>query len=244
MRNRLSSTRRRDARRHDHGVRQGALFEGQGAASGNTQLGGTDMDKPRFEHFADPFAPPATGRRRAPTAWPRRGFGKRAKSPRSNRPPARRRASLCPSSLGRRGPSISTMQAPTRAELERIVRPVVERCREPVLQAFHDANIETTLIDRLVFVGGPTRTAIVRAFFEDLLGRKGETGVHPMDAFAQEPPFRPCVLAGEVGSISCSSTSSRSRSASNAGRRCDAAHRPQHACSGQAFPRFSPPPPT
>ena len=81
------------------------------------------------------------------------------------------------------------------------MRPVVERCREPVLQAFHDASIEPNQIDRLVFVGGPTRMPIVRAFFEELVGRKGETGIDPMECVAQGAAIQAGVLAGEVGAI-------------------------------------------
>jgi len=89
----------------------------------------------------------------------------------------------------------------TRAELERVARPVIERCREPVMQAFHDANFEPSRIDRLVFVGGPTRMPMVRAFFEEIVGHKGETGVDPMECVAQGAAIQAGVLAGEVGSI-------------------------------------------
>ena len=89
----------------------------------------------------------------------------------------------------------------TRAELERLVRPVIESCRQPVLQAFHDANLEPSQIDRLIFVGGPTRMPAVRAFFEDLVGRKGEAGVDPMECVAQGAAIQAGVLAGEVGNI-------------------------------------------
>ena len=81
------------------------------------------------------------------------------------------------------------------------MRPVVERCREPVLQAFHDAGIEPNRIDRVVFVGGPTRMPMVRNFFEELVGHKSETGIDPMECVAQGAAIQAGVLAGEVGSI-------------------------------------------
>jgi molecular chaperone DnaK len=88
-----------------------------------------------------------------------------------------------------------------RATLERLVRPVVERCRRPVEQALHDAGIRPGDVDRLVFVGGPTRMPVVRAFFEQLLGRAGETGVDPMECVASGAAIQAGVLAGEVGEI-------------------------------------------
>ncbi len=170
------------------------------ATSGNTQLGGTDMDKLVFEHFADRFRA-QTGVDVRPdrmAAARLREAGEVAKIELSTS--ATTRITLPFLSAGPSG-AVHLDYELTRAELERIVRPVVERCREPVLQAFHDANIETTRIDRLVFVGGPTRMPIVRAFFEDLLGRKGETGVDPMECVAQGAAIQAGVLAGEVGSI-------------------------------------------
>jgi molecular chaperone DnaK len=89
----------------------------------------------------------------------------------------------------------------TRTELERLLRPVVERCRAPVEQALRDAHVEPHNIDRIVFVGGPTRMPMVRAFFEEIFGRKAEMGVDPMECVAAGAAIQAGVLAGEVGQI-------------------------------------------
>lgn len=89
----------------------------------------------------------------------------------------------------------------TRAELERIVYPVIERCRTPVEQALRDAHVTAKEIDRLVFVGGPTRMPVVRAFFEDLFGRKAEMGVDPMECVAAGAAIQAGVIEGTLGEI-------------------------------------------
>jgi molecular chaperone DnaK len=89
----------------------------------------------------------------------------------------------------------------TRTELERQVREVIERCRAPVEQAFSDAGLSLKEIDRIVFVGGPTRMPAVRAFFEDMFGRKAEMGVDPMECVASGAAIQAGVLSGEVGDI-------------------------------------------
>ncbi|HEY0635138.1 MAG TPA: molecular chaperone DnaK [Gammaproteobacteria bacterium] len=89
----------------------------------------------------------------------------------------------------------------TRTELERLVRPVVERCRGPIEQALRDAGITAKEVDRIVLVGGPTRMPIVRSFFEELFGRKAETGVDPMECVALGAAIQAGVLSGEVGDI-------------------------------------------
>ena len=170
------------------------------ATSGNTQLGGTDMDKLVFEQLADRFREQTgvdvRGDRMA--AAELREAGEIAKIELSTS--ATTHITLPFLAAGPSGP-VHFDYVLTRAELERIVRPVVERCREPVLQAFHDASVEPNRIDRLVFVGGPTRMPIVRNFFEELVGRKGETGIDPMECVAQGAAIQAGVLAGEVGSI-------------------------------------------
>src|SRR5574340_814023 len=88
-----------------------------------------------------------------------------------------------------------------RTELERLVRPVIERCRGPVEQALHDAGITPKDVDRIVFVGGPTRMPVVRAYFEELFGRKAEMGVDPMECVAAGAAIQAGVLAGEVSGI-------------------------------------------
>jgi molecular chaperone DnaK len=170
------------------------------ATSGNTQLGGTDMDKLLFEHLAERF--------RAQTGVDVRAD--RMAAARLKEAAEIAKIELSTSATARitlpflaataTGPVHLDLEL-TRAELERIVRPVIERCREPVLQAFHDANIEPNRIDRVVFVGGPTRMPVVRTFFEDLLGRKGEVGVDPMECVCQGAAIQAGVLAGEVGAI-------------------------------------------
>jgi molecular chaperone DnaK len=73
----------------------------------------------------------------------------------------------------------------TRAELEQLVRPIIERrCRGPVEQTLHDASCGPRDIDRLVLVGGPMHMPVVRAFFEALLERQAEMGVDPMECVA------------------------------------------------------------
>jgi molecular chaperone DnaK len=81
------------------------------------------------------------------------------------------------------------------------VRPVIERCRHPVQQALADAGITPVQIDRVVFVGGPTRMPMVRQFFEDLLQRKAEMGVDPMECVAGGAAVQAGVLSGEVKDI-------------------------------------------
>ncbi|MDE1850350.1 MAG: molecular chaperone DnaK [Candidatus Micrarchaeota archaeon] len=89
----------------------------------------------------------------------------------------------------------------TRAKLEEIVVPIVERTTKPVANALKDAKLEPKDIDKVILVGGPTRMPIVQRYVEQLLGKKIERGVDPMEAVAFGAAIQAGVLTGEVKDI-------------------------------------------
>jgi molecular chaperone DnaK len=86
----------------------------------------------------------------------------------------------------------------TRAKLEQLTRPIVERIREPILRTLRDSKLQTKDIDKVVLIGGQTRMPLVRKFMEDLLGKPAERGVDPMECVAVGAAIQAGVLAGEV----------------------------------------------
>ncbi|MFQ5883945.1 MAG: molecular chaperone DnaK, partial [Thermoplasmata archaeon] len=86
----------------------------------------------------------------------------------------------------------------TRAKLEELVEPVLQRCENPIQQALSDSKLGSEDIGKVVLVGGPTRMPIVRARFERMLGQKAERGVDPMQCVALGAAIQAGVLAGEV----------------------------------------------
>ncbi|MBI3043824.1 MAG: molecular chaperone DnaK [Betaproteobacteria bacterium] len=168
------------------------------ATSGDTQLGGTDMDARILDHLAERFKA-ASGidlRSDRQAAARLREAGEIAKIELSS---ATSTHVTLPFIAARAGAPQHLELDVTRSELERVVRPVIERCRGPVEQALHDAGVTPKDIDRVIFVGGPTRMPVVRQYFEDLLGRKAEMGVDPMECVAAGAAIQAGVLAGEAG---------------------------------------------
>jgi molecular chaperone DnaK len=170
------------------------------ATSGDTRLGGTDMNQRVFERLADRFRD-ETGveLRNDPRASARlMEAGEFAKVELS----ANVTAHISLPYIAAIGGTPRHLEMDlTRAELERVVRPVIERCRGCVEQALRDAGVKPAAIQRVVFVGGPTRMPAVRSFFEDIFGRKAEMGVDPMECVASGAAIQAGVLAGEVGGI-------------------------------------------
>jgi molecular chaperone DnaK len=89
----------------------------------------------------------------------------------------------------------------TRAKLEELVVPIVERTRGPMQQALKDAKLDPSAIDKVILVGGPTRMPIVQRYVEQLYGKKIERGVDPMEAVAFGAAVQAGVLTGEVKDI-------------------------------------------
>ncbi len=98
------------------------------------------------------------------------------------------------------GPKHLTMKI-TRAKLEELVKPIVEKLHHPMEQAISDAKLTPDKIDKIILVGGPTRMPIVQKFVEDFIGKQVEHGIDPMEAVAKGAAIQAGVLGGEVKDI-------------------------------------------
>lgn len=167
------------------------------STSGDTQLGGTDMDNTLVDNLKTQFKND-TGIDLTPdkVAMQRlRDAAERAKIELST--VVTTEINLPYITADTTGPKHITTKL-TRAKLEELVMPIIERCRHPVEQALEDAKITPDDIDKVIFVGGPTRMPVVQRFVEELLGRKVERGVDPMECVALGASIQAGVLAGEV----------------------------------------------
>lgn len=88
-----------------------------------------------------------------------------------------------------------------RAKLEELVQPLVKRCEKPVNQALADAKLTAADINKVILVGGPTRMPIVQDFVKKLTGVEPERGVDPMECVAIGAAIQAGVLAGEVKDV-------------------------------------------
>ena len=85
-----------------------------------------------------------------------------------------------------------------RSKLDELVRDVIERCRGPMVQALRDSKLEKADIEKLILVGGPTRMPIVQEFVKGFMGKEIERGVDPMECVAMGAAIQAGVLGGEV----------------------------------------------
>ena len=177
----------------------GGVFQVK-STSGDTQLGGTDMDNTIIEYILQEFKQ-QTGLdvRNDKAAMMRiREAAEKSKielsnlvSTEINLPFFTYDASTGPKNL------IVTL---TRSKLEELLRPIVEKCKNPMLQAIQDAKLTPAEIDKIIMVGGPTRMPIVRQFVATIMGKEPERGVDPMEAVALGAAIQGVIIAGDISS--------------------------------------------
>jgi len=93
------------------------------------------------------------------------------------------------------------IQTLTRAKLEELVSPVVNKCKGPLETALKDAKISKDNINKIIMVGGPTRMPIVQNFIENLVGSKIQRGIDPMECVSMGAAVQGAVLSGEVKDV-------------------------------------------
>jgi molecular chaperone DnaK len=170
------------------------------STSGDTQLGGTDMDKTIIDFIAKEFKRTENiDLTKDNTAMQRlREAAEKAKIELST--VMETDINLPFISADKDGPKHLVMKM-SRAKLESLIEPIVKRTKHPLEQALKDASMSVKDVDKIILVGGPTRMPIVRQFIEDFIGKKAEGGVDPMECVALGASIQGGVLAGEVKDV-------------------------------------------
>jgi len=170
------------------------------STSGDTQLGGTDMDENVMKYIINDFKK-KTGidLNSDDTALQRvREAAEKAKIELSTTIETEINLPFIASDNS--GAKNLTMKM-SRSELERLIDPIISRCKSPVEQALKDAKLGKNDVDKVILVGGPTRMPIVQKLVEDYFGKKLERGVDPMECVAQGAAIQAGVLSGEVKDV-------------------------------------------
>ena len=174
----------------------GGVFEVM-STSGDTQLGGSDMDKAIIDYVIEEFRKKeGIDLSNDSTAMTRiKEAGEKAKIELStvmeteiNLP------FIANDPSGAKNLEVKL----TRAKLEDLVNPIVEQCKSSIDKALEDAKLSTSDMTKIVLVGGPTRMPIVKKFVSNALGKDAESGIDPMEAVAFGAAIQAGIMAGEA----------------------------------------------
>ncbi|MDX1595977.1 MAG: molecular chaperone DnaK [Nitrosopumilaceae archaeon] len=176
----------------------GGVFEVM-STSGDTQLGGTDMDEVIINYVLDEFKKKeGIDLSQDKTAMTRiREASEKAKIELST--VMETEINLPFIAQDSSGPKNLELRM-TRAKLEELIRPIVEKCRSSIEKAIEDAKIAKTDVNKIVLVGGPTRIPLVKKFVAEVVGKEPESGIDPMEAVAMGAAIQAGIIAGDVQS--------------------------------------------
>ncbi|MFN6129707.1 MAG: molecular chaperone DnaK [Planctomycetota bacterium] len=166
------------------------------STSGDTHLGGDDFDQVLVNHVANQFLKD-TGidLRKEPMSLQRlQEACEKAKKELSSLPQTD--INLPFITADATGPKHLQVTI-TRSTFETLVDALIERCRQPVLQALKDAKLKPSDIDEVVLVGGSTRVPKVRQIVKDIFGKEPHQGVNPDEVVAVGAAIQGSVLSGE-----------------------------------------------
>ena len=176
----------------------GGVFEVM-STSGDTQLGGTDMDKVIIDYVVDEFKKKeGLDLSQDNTAMTRiREAAEKAKIELStvmetdiNLP------FIAQDPSGAKNLELRI----TRAKLDELIGPIIEKCKPSIEKSLEDAKLSKSDINKIVMVGGPTRIPLVKKFVSELIGKEVESGVDPMEAVAMGAAIQAGIIAGDVTS--------------------------------------------
>ena len=86
----------------------------------------------------------------------------------------------------------------TRTKLEALAQPIVQKTESTMIKALEDAKLTPSEVDRIILIGGMTRMPLVQKFVEHVLGKPPERGLDPMECVATGAAIQAAVITGEV----------------------------------------------
>jgi molecular chaperone DnaK len=86
----------------------------------------------------------------------------------------------------------------TRTKLEALAQPIVQKTKKTIIRALEDAKLTPSDIDKIILIGGMTRMPLVQKFVEQIIGKAPERGVDPMECVAIGAAIQAAVITGEV----------------------------------------------
>jgi len=89
----------------------------------------------------------------------------------------------------------------TRAEFEKLIRPLVERTRAHCLRALSDAGVKAEELDAVILVGGSTRIPLVRRYVAEIFGREPDISQNPDEAVALGAVIQAGILSGSLKNV-------------------------------------------
>ena len=170
------------------------------STNGDTHLGGDDFDEVLIDYIAAEFRKEQSiDLRKDPMALQRlREASEKAKKELSSQQTTDINLPfITADSSGAKHLQLSI----TRSKFEELIDPLVERCRQPVLNALKDAKLKPSDIQEVVLVGGSIRVPKVQKLVRDMFGKEPHQGVNPDEVVSLGAAIQGGIIAGDVKDV-------------------------------------------
>ena len=170
------------------------------STAGNTFLGGEDLDERIMNWMADQFfSDTGIDLRQDRLALQRlKEVAERAKCDLSSNPETSINLPFIAADAS--GPKHFNKTL-SRGEFEELVADLIQQTVEPCQRALQDAKLQPSDIDKVILVGGQTRSPIVERTVEEIFGDKPSAEINPDEVVAMGAAIQGGVLTGEVKDI-------------------------------------------
>ena len=170
------------------------------ATNGDTHLGGDDFDLAIISYLADEFQKEnGVDLRKDPQALQRlKEAAEKAKCELSSSMSTD--INLPFITMNQDGPVHMNITL-TRAQLEKLCDPLLERTKKPCVNCMHDADVTKDKIKEVILVGGMTRMPKVQEEAKNIFDREPHKGVNPDEVVAAGAAIQGGVLGGEVNDV-------------------------------------------
>ena len=170
------------------------------STSGDNHLGGDDWDQRVIDWMADKFQQEnGVDLRQDPMALQR--LKEAAENAKKELSAAQQTTINLPFiTMNQSGP-LHLNYTLTRAEVEKITRDLLERCKQPVTNALRDAKLKLSDLTEVILVGGSTRMPAVQELVKTMTGKQPNMSVNPDEVVADGAAVQGGVLTGDVEGI-------------------------------------------
>jgi len=170
------------------------------STNGDTHLGGDDFDEVLIDHIAKEFQKEqGIDLRKDPMALQRlREASEKAKKELSSQQATDINLPfITADASGAKHLQLSI----SRSKFEELIDPLVERCRQPVLNALKDAKLKPSDIQEIVLVGGSIRVPKVQALVREMFGKEPHQGVNPDEVVSLGAAIQGGIIGGDVKDV-------------------------------------------
>ena len=89
----------------------------------------------------------------------------------------------------------------TRAQFENLSKDLLDRCKQPVIQALKDSKLDKSDINEIILVGWSTRMPSIKKIVKDIFDKEAKSTINPDESVAQGAAIQWGIIQGDVTDI-------------------------------------------